>query len=211
MQSKIENRKSKFPSNLRNSVQSKIENQKSKILYNAGQALPKAAHCGGQAMVEFTIAIVAIMAVVAGIVALNRLTFSHTNSMTAARAAAGELALSPVYWSSGDASFIGDWQTGADERRYTRDDEPMADFSSALLAHTIAGYSAPAGFETLPTNAVTRVLDSAVPIQEFYLVAGENEVAAHLGDIPAVSALFTREPTITVGSRVYLAWAEGIY
>lgn len=162
-------------------------------------------------MVEFTIAIVAVMAVVAGIVALNRLTFSHTNSMTTARASAGQLALSPAYWSPGEANFIGDWQAGADGRRYTRDDEPLADFSSALLAHNIAGYSSPAGFETLPTNAVTRVLDSAVPLQEFYLVAGENEVGAYLGDIPAVSSLITREPTITVGSRVYLAWAEGIY
>ena len=166
---------------------------------------------GGQAMIEFTIALVAIMAIIIGAILLGRMEWAHTQSMTTARAMAGSLALDLVYQSPPDAKFISDWEAGADNLRYTHDDEPDIDGTAISL---IGGITVHAGLEKvspLPTNAISKLQEAPTPLNEFYPVKGQESVAVNLSGIPAVSRLFSREPSISVESEAWLVWAGGIY
>lgn len=165
----------------------------------------------GQAMIEFTIALVAIMAILAGTILINRMDWAHINTMTTARATAGALALGQVYQGSLDAKFISDWEAGADNIRYTHDDEPYLDGAAVALVGGIADKAGPAGFSSLPTNAITRLQASPTPINEFYLVKGHESMAVDLSAIPAVSRLISGAPAISVESEAWLTWTGGIY
>jgi len=180
-------------------------------LSSRGQAAPKVTHCGGQAMIEFTIALVAIMVIIIGTILLNKMEWVHTQTMTTARATAGALALGQVYQGSLDAKFISDWEAGADNIRYTHDDEPDLDGTAVALVGGIAANAGPAGFSSLPTNAITKLQSSPTPINEFYLVKGHESRAVDLSAIPAVSRLISGEPAISVESEAWLTWTGGIY
>ena len=177
----------------------------------AGQATPKASHCGGQAMIEFTIALVAILAVIAGTLLLNKMEWTHTRTMTAARATAGALALDIVYQGALDAKFISDWDPGADKVRYTHDDEAILDGTAISLVDNIIANAGLDAVSPLPPNAITRLQTSPTPLNEFYLVKGGENMAVDLTAIPAVRHLISGEPSITVESEAWLTWTEGIY
>lgn len=166
----------------------------------------------GQALIEFTVALVAIMVVVVGTLLLNKIELAHTWTMTSARATAGELALGLIYRGSIDARFIADWQPGADNIRYTHDDEADLDAAAITLVGDI---TANAGLDDIPsslaTNAITRLSSSPTPLSEFYLVKGSESKAIALGDIPGFCHLISSEQTLSVESEAYLVWAEGIY
>lgn len=166
---------------------------------------------GGQAMIEFTIALVAIMAVIIGTIMLNRMEWAQTHTMTTARATAGALALDLIYQSELDAKFIADWEPGPDNIRYTQDDEPVPDGTAMALAGDIVANAGLGEVASLPTNAITRLQSSPTPINEFYLVKGSESMAVDLSVIPAVRQLLSGEPTISVKSEAWLAWTGGIY
>lgn len=176
-----------------------------------GQATPKASHCGGQAMIEFTIALVAIMAVIIGTLLLNRMEWAHTRTMTTARATAGALALDLIYQSSLDAKFISDWEAGADNIHYTPDDEPDLDGTAISLVGDIIANAGLDNVSSLPTNTITRLQSSPAPLNEFYLVKGNESMAVDLSAIPAVRHLISGEPSISVESEAWLVWTGGIY
>lgn len=162
-------------------------------------------------MIEFTIALVAIMAVIIGTIMLNRMEWAQTHTMTTARATAGALALDLIYQSSLDANFIADWEPGPDNIRYTQDDEPVPDGTAMALAGDIVANAGLGEVASLPTNAITRLQSSPTPINEFYLVKGSESMAVDLSVIPAVRQLISDEPTISVKSEAWLAWTGGIY
>lgn len=164
----------------------------------------------GQAMIEFTIALVAIMAVAVGMILLGRMELAHTRTMTKARATAGALALDPlIYQSPLDAKFISDWQAGADNIGYTHDDEPIPDGTALSLVGDIYTKSGLAGIPA-PPNAISR-LQSFPDISQFYLVEGRESMAIDLSAIPGVGRLISGEPVISVESKVWLTWTGGIY
>jgi len=177
----------------------KIENLKSKISTTSGQAL-----------VEFTIALVAVLAVAAGMLALNRLEWARLSAMTAARGNAGDLALASAYLSAVDASFILDWQTGADGKRYTPDDQTTSDLAAISLIGELASHADAGGLAALPGNAISRLGAAADPIDQFYLVKGSANAAVDLSDIPAINGLLTGETGIDVEENVWLTWTGGI-
>ena len=165
---------------------------------------------GGQAMIEFTIALVAIMAVVVGTILLGRIELAHTRTMTKARATAGSLALYPISPPMPiDAQFISDWQAGADNVGYTHDDEPIPDGNAISL---IGDITAKSGLDriTPPPNAISR-LQSFPDISQFYLVKGSESMSVNLSAIPGIGRLISGEPVISVESQAWLAWTGGIY
>ena len=164
----------------------------------------------GQAMIEFTIALVATIAVVIGTTLLNRMEWAHTHTMITARATAGALALAPVYQGSLDARFISDWQTGADNISYTHDDEPIPDGTAITLTGNIIE-TADLDAITAPTNALSRLQSSHNLLSELYLVKGSESIAVYLSSIPGIGRLISGEPVISVESDVWLIWTRGIY
>jgi len=177
---------------------SKIENRKSKISSTAGQA-----------MVELTIAVVAIMALAAGMLLLNRIEWARLSALVAARGNAGALAMAKDYTGVPDPQFISDWQAGPDEKRYTPDDQAIPDLNAVPLVRGIV-YDA-GGLSIIPDNALYNLGSAAEPLDQFYLVKGRESVSVDLSDIPAVSSLLTKEPTLTMQEKAWLTWTEGIY
>ena len=176
---------------------------------NGGQAAPKTTYCGGQAMIEFTIALVAIMAVVAGTILLGRMEQAHTHTMTIARATAGSLALDLIYLGPINAQFISDWQAGADNIGYTHDDEPIPDGTAISLVGDVTAHSGLDGIAA-PPNAISR-LQSFPDISQYYLVKGSDSALIDLSAIPGVGRLISGEPVISVQSDAWLVWTGGIY
>ncbi len=166
--------------------------------------------CAGQAMIEFTIALVAIMAVVIGTILLNRMELAHISSMVKARETAGSLAMDLIYNSPIDAQFIADWQTGADNISYTHDDEPIPDGTAITLTGNIIE-TADLDAITAPTNALSRLQSSHNLLSELYLVKGSESIAVYLSSIPGIGRLISGEPVISVESDVWLIWTRGIY
>lgn len=162
-------------------------------------------------MIEFTIALVAIMAVIIGAILLNRIERAHTHTMITARATAGALALDLIYQSSLDAKFISDWETGGDNILYTHDDEPDLDGTAISLVGNITANAGLTEISSLPTNAITRLQSAPTPINEFYLVKGNESMAVDLSVIPGISRLISGEPSVSVESDVWLVWTGGIY
>lgn len=177
------------------------------VLYSAFRI----SHCRGQALIEFTVAIAAIMSVVIGLMLLNRIESASLDTITAARGKAGDLCLSLIYQGAPDAQFISDWQAGPDDAGYTHDDEAKPDLLAPALIDTIAGNAEMGGPASLATNAVSRLDSAPDPISEFYLVKGSESREINLSDIPAARSLFTREETFRLESDVWLTWTEGIY
>jgi len=163
----------------------------------------------GQAMIEFTIALVAIMAVVIGTILLGRMELVHTRTMTKARETAGLLALDPIYRGPIDAQFISDWQAGVDNVGYTHDDEPIPDGTAITLVGDITANSGLDGIAPTP-NAISR-LQSFPDISEFYLVKGSESESVCLCAIPGIGRLISGEPVISVESKSWLVWTGGIY
>lgn len=161
-------------------------------------------------MIEFTVALIAILAVVVGMLMLNRIETAHTGTMLQSRADAGALALDVIYRGSVDAQFISDWDPAGDDIRYTHDDEAGMDPNAASQIATLVADADFATVENLPMNALVRIGSSPSPI-ELFMVEGSQETTVDLADIPAVEHLFTGAPNITVKSEAWLTWTEGIY
>jgi len=179
-------------------LKSKIQNLKSKIIGN-----------GGQAMIEFTIALVAIMAVAVGTILLGRMELAHTRTMAKARETAGAHALDLNYLGPIDARFISDWQAGADNIGYTHDDEPIPDGTAISLLGDI---TANADLDTItpPPNAISR-LQAFPDISGVYLVKGSENESVSLSAMPGARRLFSGEPAVSIKSEAWLVWTGGIY
>ena len=162
-------------------------------------------------MIEFTIALVAIMAVFIGTIILNRLESARVSTMTKARGNAGALALDGgIYRGAIDAQFISDWQAGADNSTYTHDDEPIPDATAIALVGNITANSG-LGSIAAPTNSLSRLAASHYLLSELYLVKGSESKAVDLSDIPGTGRLISGEPVVSVKSEAWLAWTGGIY
>ncbi|MFA7159133.1 MAG: hypothetical protein WC299_07485 [Kiritimatiellia bacterium] len=160
-------------------------------------------------MVEFTVALVAILAVAIGSILLNRMQLARIASMAQARAEAGAMAMDSVYHIPMGAQFISDWEPGADAARYTGDDEPLPDGTAIAMIDNMTATADLNAFAA-PTNAITR-LQSSVDIGDFYLVQGSDSEEIALHEIPGVMRLFTREHSVSVESEAWLVWSGGIY
>lgn len=166
---------------------------------------------GGQALVEFIVAIVAMIALVIGASVLNRIEWSHTQTMTKAREAAGEQALGLIYQGPLDVRFISDWETGGDGIRYTHDDEAVVDGAAPALIANLVANAELEGEYSIPTNSISRLDSAPTPVTEFYLVKGKESMTVDLSAIPAFGRLISGAPEISVESQAWLVWAGGIY
>ena len=95
----------------------------------------------GQAAIEFIVGIILFMLLAAGIVHINRMARTSLFLHAVLRGDAGERAMASGALSVAPP-YISDWEAGADEIRYTADDQPIRNSIglSATLS-TLTGYS----------------------------------------------------------------------
>jgi len=167
-------------------------------------------------MVELMVGLVAVLALLAGLLQVAGLTRAHTDTMVEARREAGFRAmLDPGRAANVGTTpdYIRDWRAGPDERRHTRDDRHTAGDPSAFQ-RVIAARAAPdpAGWQILDGiegNRVSALYHSAVPAGVFGLVEGYDTQSVPV--LPAVRALLYRADTVQVESRVWMTRTGGIY
>jgi len=162
----------------------------------------------GQALVEFVVALVAILVLFAGLVQIGLLTSTRTQTMIDARQEAGQNAIAPLSVSP-VPDYIENWQAGSDTRQYSADDvfttANAADFSGQLVA-----YGHPEDLHSwVPANAVSPLYQNPNPVSLFGLVSGDASETVQL--LPAVTHLIYAADSINIYSEVWLGWSQGIY
>ena len=168
-----------------------------------------AQHCG-QAIVEFVVALVGIIILLAGLIQIGLLTYAHTETMIAARHEAAEAAMADSYIGITDSQYIYDWFVGADGKHYTHDDVPLVPTNMPSYIQDIVATAHPDELSAfVPDNAFSRMQGSAFPVEELFLVRGyDSKIVV---TFPIIRNLIYRRATISTESEAWLAWTEGIY
>ncbi len=163
----------------------------------------------GQAMVEFSVALVVVLVLLAGLIQLGQLSHAQTKTMIEARTAAGRLAMAEGMPIAEPAALISDWITGPDQRRYTHDD-----------AVTVFGNA-----YTLPDEIIERTQLDDIPNEQdytlstlmttpwlpgnFFMVKGEAFESVAI--LPIIRRLVYTHPALVVAGDACLVWNGGIY
>ncbi len=111
------------------------------IISNSTIACPaRARGRAGQAMVEFVIAILAVVIIVAGFFQLMEIVGERGNILRSIRGEAGKKALSPGRLTE-RPDYIREWKEGDDEFRHTADDESVRGSISVTLGGGVVEHS----------------------------------------------------------------------
>ncbi|OGV79940.1 MAG: hypothetical protein A2340_00855 [Lentisphaerae bacterium RIFOXYB12_FULL_60_10] len=166
----------------------------------------------GQAMVEFLVAMVALMVVVAALLQSSSLGRAHTDAMLRARMEVGRRAQQAVV-SMEESRFIRDWTPGNDNRRYTRDDQPDSGmaigFQEFVVNPTVPDLADWAILESLPDQTLPALRGASNPSRHFDLIkATESETITLL---PAVQHLLYRSSTVTLEAEAWMPLLENLY
>ena len=96
--------------------------------------------CAGQAMVEFVIAILTVVVIVAGFFQLMEIVGERGKILRSIRGDVGKKALSPGLLID-RPDYISDWNEGEDESRHTADDKADTGSISVTLGAGVVGHS----------------------------------------------------------------------
>lgn len=168
---------------------------------------------GGQAMVEFTVGLVAAAVLLAGIVQFGMLARAHARTMRIARQEVAGYVLVPAYFGSLDARYTLDWTDGNDDRTYSRDDVQIEN-PAAVTASDVADAArldpgALAG-EVGP-NPVSDLAMSPSDMTCFFLVHGHH--SSSVTNMSLIRRLVFGADTdcIHTESDAFMVWATQIY
>ena len=161
-------------------------------------------------MVEFTVALVVIMVLLAGLIQVCQLGNAHTQTMITARREAGNLAISDTYVAPPQVRYIFDWISGADGKRYTADDYPFTSTNVTEATQTIIDVAHPDEIASyIPENVFSSMGGLLSALDAFSFVRGYDSDS--VSTFPVVRNLIYRGASISVESEVWLTWTEGLY
>lgn len=162
----------------------------------------------GQALVEFVVALVVVMVLLAGIIQISWLGVRHSRAMGEARRLAGQKSMLDVS-SFSSPRYIESCTTGPDGVAFSRDDDIVAGDVSGLT-EVIAETAHPDDLEgVIPDNSVSVLSRSDMPQALFGLVDGEKKDRVAL--IPVVRELIYRADEVEVRGSAWMTWTKGIY
>jgi hypothetical protein len=167
-------------------------------------------------MLELMAALVAVLALLAGLVQMVSLARARHDTRYEARSAAGEAALDASGSGMGqlsDAEYILDWDRGPDGLRHTRDDRSRpADayrFSDAIVRRSSPDPEGWAIVRRLQSDPLSMLVDQPNPAALYGLI--ESDAREEVPLLPAVRRLLYDAESIEVESRVWMTWTKGIY
>ena len=159
-------------------------------------------------MVEFVVALVCILVLVAGIIQISVLGLRHSTLMNEARREAGQKAMLDVSSFAGPR-YITACTVGADGVAFSRDDG-KTDGDPAYVSVGLASHANPDVLDgVLPGNPVTSVAQSAFPHFLFGLVEGEKSDSVDL--IPIMRELIYRKDAVDLKASAWMTWTKGVY
>jgi hypothetical protein len=188
----------------------------------------------GQAVVEFVVGLVVLLALLAGLLELTSVTKKHTDLMVEARKDAGSHALwdlAPAYPAGEAPEYIKDWYVGpagndpdgdgipGDEKRYTPDDvfdrATAAEFSSRIVERAAAGAGDWAILDQIRNQPISGLRGSAAPSTLFGLVSGQanEDIDLTAPEYALIRKLLFRpaDNTLHLSSEVWMTWTKGLY
>ena len=161
----------------------------------------------GQAMLEFIVGIVGMLALLAGLLQLVTLANAHL-----ARRNAGRLALSNQLVRD-NPDYIRTWHAGADERTYSRDDDynhANPNVFRAYFPERVVGRPDDwRVMEAVPHNPIADIRDAPDPADAFGMVSDREYRNVPL--LPAVRHLLYRADRLEIESEVWMTATYGIY
>jgi len=169
----------------------------------------------GQALVEFTVAMISILVLTAGLLQMSTLAAKRAEVMVNARRDAALRASADMGNDVdviSDAEYIRDWYPGSDNAQYTYDDV-LTHGDQIAFEMTLVDKSAPdtTGWETITKtqSRIGRLRATPQPVTCFGLVKGSDRKNVEI--IPAVRDLLYKADSLTVRADVYMTWRKGIY
>lgn len=153
------------------------------------------------------VAMVVIMVMVTGLLHIARLGMAHTEAIHEARQQAGESAMQESLVLS-DASFIRDWDAGADGARYSRDDVAL-DAVASEFTLAIPSVAEPDVLNVfLPDNPVSTMATHPSPQNLFHMVRGD--AVRYVDPAPVFRNLIYAADSIDLVGEVWMIHTRGI-
>lgn len=165
---------------------------------------------GGQALIEMTVCLVAILAILAALLQIGLLSRVHLDTIGEARGAAAQYAISDVYQSmQPSAEMIQAWDEGDDGRRYSRDDEAAVGGSQFLRQHVLPVAHPDELHRHVPGNRFFNLQYNDPAADEFEFVRGTSE-SRPVPLLPVVRHLLYNAESIRLEAQSVLVWTKGI-
>ena len=160
----------------------------------------------GQAMIEFVIAILLVVIIIAGMLQFVELAGRKGELLAEIRAEAGEQAMGRRLPLVVRPLYILNWEVGADEIRHTADDTRETGLAGGTLQQTVINRTVQqeADWQRLDTahNAAIPILhDSAIPLSALGFIHAELHDEVTL--LPAMRDWLIGKPTVTVGTELW--------
>jgi hypothetical protein len=161
----------------------------------------------GQAMIEFVVAIFAVVFLIAGIIQFAELAGAKGRLLLQLRGDAGPKALSTIPFLPDSPDYLRTWEEGDDAMRHTADDDRVRGQAGNVLQQQVVDRSVPAGASWLPLQeAVNRDIatlhETALPMTALgFLHTQEREVVELL---PAMRTWIYGRDNVTVGAEIWL-------
>lgn len=165
---------------------------------------------GGQALIELTVALVAILAILAALLQIGILSRVHLETMGEARSAAAQYAIGDSYQTmQPGAQMIRSWGVGNDGRRYSRDDSATAG-TGQFLRDNVLRVAHPDELNLrVPNNRVFNLYYNDPIVDEFEFVRATAE-SQPVPLLPVVRHLFYNAESIRLESESVMVWTKGI-
>lgn len=162
----------------------------------------------GQALVEFVVALVCILVLVAGVIQISVIGLRHSRLMSEARQEAGRKAMMDSS-SFSSPQFVLACTVGNDGIAYSVDDDRTVGDPSTVSVG-LAGHARSADLDGVrPHNPVSAVAESEIPQYLFGFVQGEKHDSVDL--IPIVRELIYRKDAVDLKASVWMTWTKGLY
>ena len=168
----------------------------------------------GQAMIEFTIALLVVVLLVTGILQFVELAGTKGRLLQDIRGTAGLKSLSSLRLLPDSPEYLRDWREGNDEMRHTADDQAVrgqagATLQEAILSQSVATPAAWHHLDSAINFELPTLYHSAQPMAAlgFYHTRRSEEVEL----LPAMSNWVYGHDHITVAAEIWLPrlWLEG--
>ena len=164
----------------------------------------------GQALVELTVALIAVLVLVAGLLQIAALSRAHLDAIDVARERAGMRALGGLIGAeSPPMHYLRNWSFGPDGRAYTRDDVPLRGHPD-LVRQGVLRHARPGALGLrLPGNAVSLAMTDEPLVHHFGLV-GVRETSEPVPLLSTVQRMIYRADEITFEPVVWSVQLEGL-
>ncbi len=158
-------------------------------------------------MIEFVVAIFAVVFLVAGIVQFAELAGVKGRLLLKLRGEAGPKALATIAYHPDSPDYLRTWEEGNDRMRHTADDEPIRGQAGNVLQQQVVDRSVPAGAGWLPLQeAVNRDIatlhESSMPMTALGFLRTENRETVEL--LPAMRTWIYGRDSVTLGAEIWL-------